>query len=368
MKALLLAGGRGTRMKPLTHTSNKHAIPLANKPLILYPFEMIVNSGIKEIAVVVNETKPEIEAILGDGSKWGVKVTYLFQDKPGGLAHALSLAEDYMGDAKFVMVLGDNILEKGITENVKRFSKSKSNGHVLGVKTPIEDHRRLGVATVDKNNEVIVYIEKPGVVEHDERYNPDSSYAVPGFYFFDKNVFGCFKGKNKIKPSVRGELEIPAPYNWLINNGFKVSLDVVSGWYKDPGNPNDTLTTNQVMLETMTEDLNEGEVDEKSKLSGKVRIEKGTKVINSIIRGPVAIGKDCLIENAYVGPYTSIYHKSKIIDCEIENSIVLGEANIHNLSTRLDSSLIGWFSEVKENKGLPKSSRLFIGDNSVVEF
>lgn len=367
MKALLLAGGRGTRMKPLTHTSNKHAIPIANKPLLLYPFEMIVQSGIKEIAVIVNETKPEIESILGDGSKWKVKVTYLFQSQPKGLAHALSLSEKFMGKSKFVLVLGDNILQNGIKKYVAKFSKSRLNGHILGVNVPVAEHKRFGMATVDEKSRVLRYTEKPGVVEHSPLYNPERSYAVPGFYFFDHLVFECFKGKGKIKPSSRGELEISSPYNWLLERGYTVSLDVVEGWYKDPGNPDDTLITNQVILDTLTKEGNRGNVDRKTKVSGKVRVEKGAVVKNSILRGPIIIGKNCKVENCYVGPYTSIFDGTEIIDCEIENSIVLGNVIIKDVAKRIDSSIIGWNSEIGKMEDHGTCVNLFIGDDSKVK-
>lgn len=368
MKAVLLAGGRGTRMRPLTHTSNKHAIPIANKPLIEYPFEMIVKAGIREIAVVVNETKEEIEKILGDGSKWNVKVEYIFQDHPGGLAHALSLSEAFIGESKFIMVLGDNILERGILKYVEQFEEGTLNGLILGVKVPEGEHKRYGMATINpKTRRLIRYIEKPGIVDLSDLYNPGNSYAVPGFYFFDKNVFKCFKGTNQIKPSSRNELEIASPYNWLVENGYDVSLEIVAGWYKDPGNPDDTLVTNQILLDTIIKPAIYGEVDSDSKLTGKVRIEEGATITNSILRGPLVIGRDCVIKDSYIGPYTSIFNNSKIINSEIENSIILGNVYIHDLKTRIDSSLIGWDVEIREKEESPKAARLFVGDNSLVE-
>jgi len=366
MKALLLAGGRGTRMRPLTHTSNKHAIPIANKAMILYPFEMIIESGIKDIAVIVNETKEEIESILGDGSKWKVHVTYIFQKQPKGLAHALSLSEKFMGKSKFVLVLGDNILQNGIKKYVKAFAKSSKNGHILGVKVPISEHKRFGMATIDERSLVLRYIEKPGVVEHSAVYNPRRSYAVPGFYFFDHHVFNCFKGKGRIKPSSRGELEISSPYNWLIEHNYKVSLDVVKGWYKDPGNPDDTLITNQVILNTLLVEGVFGKVDKYTKMSGKIRIEKGAIIENSILRGPLVVGKNCTIKNCYVGPYTSIYDESVITKCEIENSIVLGNVHIANVEKRIDSSIIGWNVEVGKIVDHTHCVNLIIGDDSII--
>ncbi|MBD3362752.1 glucose-1-phosphate thymidylyltransferase [Candidatus Dojkabacteria bacterium] len=368
MKALLLAGGRGTRMRPLTHTCNKHSIPIANKPLIQYPFEMLVKAGINDIAIIVNETREEIEKIFGNGSKWDVNVTYIFQDHPGGLAHALALSEEFMAGSKFIMVLGDNILERGLEKYVEKFDNSSLNGLILGVKVPIEKHERFGMATIKKKtNDLIRYVEKPGVVDKSDLYDPKNSYAVPGFYFFDKNIFQCFKGKDKIKPSARGELEIASPYNWLIEHGYKVKLEIVKGWYKDPGNPEDTLVTNQIIMDSFIEFDVKGEVDAESKLSGKVKIEKGATITNSILRGPLVIGKDCVIKDSYIGPYTAIYDNSKIINCEIENSIIWGNVYMHDVKTRIDSSLIGWDAEIREKEEMPRASKLFIGDNSLVE-
>mgnify|MGYP000720785761 CR=1 FL=1 len=358
MKALLLAGGRGTRLRPLTHSNNKHAIPIANKPLIMYPFQNIVDAGIEEIGIVVNETRHEIETILGDGSRWGVKITYIFQDHPGGLAHALSLAKDFMKDEKFVMVLGDNMLEKGFKDSFTKFLRSGLNGMVLGVKYPREELKRLGCA-VTKNGLLKKYVEKP-------ENPPDNCYGVPGFYFFDKNVFKCFKGKDKIRPSARGELEIVSPYNWLLDHGYKVGFEEVKGWWKDPGKPYDTLITNQVVMNTIMTNENNGKV-KNTQIEGKVHIEKGAIVKNSTLRGPVAIGKNTKIECCYIGPYTSIYHDCEFINVEIENSIVMENVKVRNTKTRLDSCLIGKDAEVTEVSGHPRSTSLFIGDNSIVK-
>jgi glucose-1-phosphate thymidylyltransferase len=265
------------------------------------------------------------------------------------------------------MVLGDNILQKGMKKNVDYFNKSNVKGHILGIKVPVKQQKRMGVATTNSKKEVLRYIEKPGVIEHSKLYNPRKSYAVPGFYFFDQTVFGCFKGKDKIKPSSRNELEISSAYNWLIEHRYKVTLDLVEGWYKDPGNADDTLITNQIILTTITKDLNEGKIDRKSKKSGKIRIEKGSVVKNSILRGPLAIGKNCSIENCYIGPYTSIYHNSQIKNCEIENSIVLGNVNIADVDKRIDSSLIGWNSTIGKMDDHGVSINFFVGDDSVVK-
>lgn len=198
MKALILAGGRGTRLRPLTHTNNKHALPIANKPMIMYPFMSLVDAGIKEIAVLVNETRQAIEDILGDGSKWGVKVTYIYQDHPGGLAHGLSLSEDFMGESPFIMVCGDNMIQESLLPHIKHFQKNNLNGMILGIKVPVEMHSRCGMATVDEDStNVIRYVEKPGVVDMSELYNPSTSYAVTGFYFLIITFFNVLREKNR---------------------------------------------------------------------------------------------------------------------------------------------------------------------------
>ena len=355
-------------MRPLTYTRNKHAVPIANKPLIQYPFEMIVEAGIKDIAIIVNETREEIESILGDGKKWGVKITYIFQKAPKGLAHALSLSENFMGRSKFVMVLGDNMLEKGIIKYVDNFRKSNSKGHILGIKVDPKEHKRFGTATINKKGEVLAYLEKPGVVDKSNIYDPDNSYVVPGFYFAGPEIFGCFHGKGKLKPSSRGEYEIPHAFNWLINHDHKVTLDVVDGWYKDPGNPGDTLIANQFVLTSIVEEKNKGKVNAKSKIEGKVNIGKKTVIKNSILRGPLIIGENCKIENCFIGPFTSIYHNSELKNCEIENSIVLGNTKLHDTPNRIDSSIICWDCEVGKLDGPSNSLKLFIGDNSSVMF
>jgi glucose-1-phosphate thymidylyltransferase len=365
MKAILLTGGRGTRLRPLTHTKNKHALPIANKPLILYPFMNIVEAGIKEIGVIVNETRPEIEAILGNGEKWDVRITYIFQDHPGGLAHALSLCEDFIGEDKFIMVLGDNMLQNGFKKEVQAFAKSKANGHLLGVKVPLDMHKRLGMATVYDSHEVLVYLEKPGVVDKSDLYNPEKSYAVSGYYLADQNIFKCFHGKDAITPSVRGELEIPHAYKYLLSHGYKVTLSEVTGWWKDPGNPEDMFMTNRLVLSWRKDFKNEGKVST-SKIDDNVEIGKGSVIENSTIRGPVIIGKDVIIKDSFIGPYTSIGDGCQLQKVEIENSILLPNVKATNVPVILDSCLIGINTEISEHKETPRKMSLVIGDDARV--
>jgi glucose-1-phosphate thymidylyltransferase len=368
MKAVLLSGGRGTRLRPLTHTNNKHALPIANQPLLLYPFLSIVDAGIKQIAVIVNETRSEIEAILGNGSKWGVKVTYIFQAHPGGLAHAMSLAEKFVGKSKFVLVLGDNILQMGFKKIANDFEKSKEEGHLLGVKVPLDQHKRLGMATTDAEGKVLRYIEKPGVVDKSKLYDPKRSYGVTGFYFFNYTVFKCFHGKGKIKPSIRGEYEIASPYNWLIEHGLKnIGLTEVSGWWKDPGNPEDMLAVNRLVLSWKQKFTQPKRMKlTGSKLDEKIQIGKGCKISKSSLRGPVVIGDDVELHNCYIGPYTSIGNGVRIENVSIENSIIMSGSYLYDVESRLDSCMIGHGVEITEQKENPRASSLFVGDDSKI--
>jgi len=365
MKAILLTGGRGTRLRPLTHTNNKHCLPIANKPLIMYPFMNIVDSGIKEIGVVVNETRDEIEKILGDGSKWGVKITYIFQDEPKGLAHALSLGEKFIGKDDFVMVLGDNMLQGDLKEYISKFDTKKFSGFILGRLVPVKDHKRFGMATLNESGEVVRYVEKPGVVDMSDLYDPNNSFAVAGFYFFTHEVFKCFTGKDKIKPSPRGELEIASPFNWLIGHGYKVGLSHVDGWWKDPGNPEDMFAANKLVLSWKDDFRVEGQLNDTT-IEDDIEIMEGTLVTKSKLRGPVSIGKNVKITNSYIGPYTSIGDNCVLENVQIENSILMENCHIQNVSTRLDACLIGHNTQVTESSEYPRASSLIIGDDAKV--
>jgi len=367
MKAILLAGGKGTRMRPLTHTSNKHTIPIANKPLIFHSFEMIVNSGIKDIGIVINDNEQNIPQLFEKLDKKDIKITFIREDPNGGVADAISHCKNFIKKSKFIVVLADNILGSGIAGFVKQFkNEAESDAYVLGINIPIKNHYRFGMATFDDDLNLIRYIEKPGVIDKSKLYNPQKSLAIPGIYFFDERIFQCLQGKDKIKPSIRGEREVADIYNWLLKNNYKVKLKPAGGWYKDPGNPDDALLTNQMLLMRMYNSLIEGDVDENTKISGNVKVGKGSEIKNSIIRGPVTIGNNCKIENAYIGPFTSIYHHSEIIDVEIENSIILGNVVIQDVKKRIDASIIGWNSKVGKMQGHQTCLNLLIGDDSKV--
>ncbi len=354
MKGLITAGGRGTRLRPITFTINKHTIPIANKPMILYPLESMVKIGIKEIGVIVNETKPEIEAILGNGGRWGVKIKYIFQEQPLGLAHCLKISQDFLKKDKFIFYLGDNIFTGDLASIAKKFIKSNDSCHLLLVE--VDDPSRFGQAIV-KNGRVIKTVEKPP--------KPISKWAIAGIYFLDHHCFESFKGREAIKPSARGELEIPDVFQYLIDHKFRVTAENVTGWWKDTGRMEDLLEANRLILDAFNGRKILGK-SINSTFIGDVKVGKKSLIKNSIIRGPVVIGEKVIIKDSYIGPYTSVYHSCLIENSEVENSILLENAAIKNITRRIDSSLIGKESIVQTNSQKPKILKFLIGDSSLV--
>ncbi|HEY3329925.1 MAG TPA: glucose-1-phosphate thymidylyltransferase [Capsulimonadaceae bacterium] len=353
MKALILSGGRGTRLRPITHTSAKQLVPVANKPILFYAIEAIKNAGITEIGIIVGDTHEEIKAACGDGSQFGCEITYIKQDDPLGLAHAVKIAEDYMAGESFVMYLGDNLVRDGITPLVNEFRTGGNNAQILLAHVPKPNE--FGVAELDPATGRVVRLEeKPA--------KPKSDLALVGVYMFDKTIFTAV---NAIKPSPRGELEITDAIQYLIDNDYKVHSHVITGWWKDTGKLEDMLEANRIVLDTLAPRI-ECEVDKESKLLGKVQVGKGTKIVNSVVRGPAVIGEDCVIENAYVGPFTSIYYGCTLRNSEIEHSIVLEHSSICDIGSRIEDSLIGKNVEVERTDAKPKAYRLMLGDNSVV--
>jgi glucose-1-phosphate thymidylyltransferase len=358
MKALITAGGRGTRLRPITHTKNKHLIPIANKPMIYYAIEAVVAAGIREIAIVVNpETHDELVAALGDGKAWAVKISYIIQEGPAGLAHVVKIAQDFIKREPFVFYLGDNVIVGGIHHFVKAFSESKANGHL--VLSKVKDPQRFGVPEL-KNGKIIGIQEKPK--------KPKSPYAVTGIYIYDHHIF---EAVNRIKPSPRGELEISDANQYLIEMGLKVNYSEVTGWWKDTGQPEDLLEANRFVLDQLIESPSGpvigGEVDEKSELCGKVIIEKGAKIIQSQIRGPAIIGRDTVIENSYIGPYTSVYYGCEVRNSELEYSIILEKCKITDIDVRIEKSLLGREVELFRGKTKPRTQKFVIGDQSRIE-
>lgn len=358
MKAIIPTGGRGTRMQPITFSANKHFIPVANKPLIFYPIETVANAGIKDILITYNpNTLDMIKSYLGDGSRWGVKFTYVLQEEPKGMANIFQVCEEALKGESFLLHNGDNIFMKGIKKPLAYFLKNKPNGLITRVHH--KENRRLGVPYFDKNNRLIEYVEKPE--------NPPHDFAVPGLYFFDHNVFKCFKGKDKIVPSERGELEIGDPYNWLIEHKYKVDVIEYDGRWLDPGKFDDWLEANQYLLYTTLEPKIESEVDSSSKIGNRVSIGKDCKIIESHIRGPLIIGDNVEIKNSHIGPYLSVSDNCVIENSHVKNSVLMSGVKIIDVKRPIDGSLIGPGSEITDITVSPSSIKLFIGEKSKLE-
>lgn len=353
MKGLILSGGHGTRLRPLTHTGPKQLIPIANKPVLFYAIEDLKEAGVTDIGLILGTNMPEkVKEAVGDGSKFGVNITYIMQGEPKGLAHAVTVAQEFVGEEPFIMYLGDNILKSGINEFVEGFEDSDYQARIL--LQPVENPRQFGVAELDDEGNVMNLVEKP---EH-----PRSDLALVGIYLFKSSIFNAI---SQIKPSWRGELEITDAIQELLNTKMKVDSYIVKGWWKDTGKPEDVLDANQLILDVL-ESQNNGEIEKGAGISGRVYIGKGTKIKeNSVIRGPVIIGENCEID-AYIGPYTSIGDNSVIVGGEIESSIVVGDSVIQ-CNERIVDSLIGNHSNIisRENS-LPKGHRFIIGENSLV--
>lgn len=357
MKALITSGGKGTRLRPITHTSNKHLIPIANKPMIHFAIEAVAGAGIKEIGIVYNpDTGDEIKKALGTGSQWGVNFTFILQESPAGLAHVIKVAQDFLGNDPFVFYLGDNVVVGGIKRFIDDFEREKSNCHL--VLSKVHDPERFGVPDI-KDGKIMGVEEKPK--------KPKSQYAVTGIYIYDATVF---EAVNNIKPSARGELEISDAHDYLIQNGYKIGYSEITGWWKDTGKPEDLLEANRLTLDRIIGDgdpVIDGEVDDDSDIAGKVIIEKGARIINSSIRGPVIIGENTVIENSYIGPFTSIYYDCHIKDSEVEYSIILEKCKIIDADIRIERSLLGREAEIIKCKTKPRTQKFIIGDQSIVE-
>jgi len=351
MKGLVLSGGKGTRLYPLTYTCAKQLVPVANKPVLFRVIEAIKEAGVTDIGIVVGDTAKEIKDAVGDGSRWDLNLTYIQQDEPLGLAHAVKISQDFIGDERFVMFLGDNVIQGGISSLVRQFQDSGSNAQI--VLTQVEHPQQYGVAVL-KNGAVVRLVEKPR--------DPPSDLALVGIYMFDHNVF---EAVNNIRPSWRHELEITDAIQYLVDHGYVVHPYVHTGWWIDTGAPGDMLDANRLVLDGLAPAI-EGYVDRDSKLIGKVTVQKGAEVIGSVIRGPAIIGEETRIVNSYVGPFTSIYHHVVMEGSEIEHSIVLEHSRIVDIPQRIESSLIGRNVEIVRSPLLPKAYKMTIGDHSKV--
>ncbi len=355
MKAIILSGGKGTRLRPLTYTGAKQLVPVANKPILWYGIESIVAAGITEIGIIISpETGGEVKAKTGDGSKFGANITYILQDKPLGLAHAVKVAQPFLADSPFVMYLGDNLVESELDLFIDKFKTR--NLDALTLLCEVENPTAFGVATVDEQGKVLQLIEKP--------QNPPSNLALVGVYLFSSTIHNAIAN---IKPSARGELEITDAIQYLIDVEKSVDSFQLKGWWLDTGKKDDLLAANQIILDSCLDLIIEGEIDGLSKISGRVHIGKGSKIINSTIRGPVTIGDNCQIENCFIGPYSSIANDVTLIDADIEHSVLLQGAKITNIHQRIVDSLIGQRAWIKPAPQRPKALRFMIGDDSQIE-
>ncbi|HWP31627.1 MAG TPA: glucose-1-phosphate thymidylyltransferase [Fimbriimonadales bacterium] len=350
MKGLILAGGKGTRLRPITHSIAKQLVPIANKPVIEFGIESLCEAGIKEIGIIVGDSASEIEEALGDGSRWGAKFTYIPQYAPLGLAHAVKTAQDYLDGDKFIVYLGDNLIKGGVSEFVREFESCNADASILLSRVP--NPSEFGVAYLE-NGKVVRLEEKPK--------NPTSDYALVGVYLFTPCVFDAI---DTLKPSFRGEYEITDAIQTLIDWGKDVRYHVVTGWWKDTGTVEAILEANRLILESMQGKV-EGEIID-SKLEGTVIVEGGAKVVRSSIRGPAIIGENAVLEESFIGPYTSIAKDTRVSHSEIEYSIVMEGCCIENIPVRLAGCLIGRGVRVARSDGKPKSLQLVLGDGSSV--
>jgi glucose-1-phosphate thymidylyltransferase len=352
VKALVLAGGTGTRLRPITHTSAKQLVPVANKPILFYTVESIRQAGIDDIGIIVGDTHEQIREAVGDGSRWDARITYIPQEAPLGLAHAVWTARDFLGDSPFVMYLGDNLIQHGIQRFVQQFEAL--NGDALILLTPVEHPERFGVAELDPRGQVVRLEEKPKV--------PKTNLALVGVYLFNAMIHEAI---SRIRPSARGELEITDAIQTLIDMGRRVHSHLHTGWWLDTGKKDDMLEANRVVLDEIQPE-NHAALDAASKLVGRVRLGAGTQLINSCVRGPAVIGQGCRLVNTFVGPYTSISDHVEIVDSEIEHSIVLENSRIVRPGSRIEDSLIGRNVEVTRGDRRPAALRLLLGDDSQV--
>src|SRR5919107_1568231 len=352
LKGLILSGGRGTRLRPITHTSAKQLVPVANKPVLFYGIEAMAEAGIEEVGIIIApETGDEIRGAVGDGSAFGVRVTYIVQDEPAGLAHAVLTAEPFLGESPFVMYLGDNLLRDGIVDLVHTFRTEQPDALIL--LTPVPDPEHYGVAELD-DGRVARLVEKPK--------QPQTDLALVGVYMFTPSIFDAARS---IEPSWRGELEITDAIQTLVDRGRRVDPHIVHGWWKDTGQVQDMLEANQLILDDLAESI-EGELVE-SRVEGRVVIAEGARLERATVRGPAIVGRGTQITDAYIGPYTAIGDDVTITQAELEHSIVLSGSSISDLEYRIEASLIGKNVRIGRGPALPKAYRFVVGDNADVQ-
>jgi glucose-1-phosphate thymidylyltransferase len=367
VKALILAGGAGTRLRPITHTRAKQLVPVANKPILYYGLEAIADAGIKEVGIVVGDTADEVRTAVGDGSQWGMQVTYLPQEAPLGLAHAVLIAREFLGDEDFVMYLGDNLLKQSLKDFVDRFEVDRARSLVPTLDgdssdapcaqillKAVSDPHRFGVAELAADGSVIRLLEKP---EH-----APSNLALVGVYLFDARVHEAVAA---IQPSGRGELEITDAIQWLVDQGWRVRTEVLDGWWIDTGKLTPLLEANRLLLETMESSI-EGEVDDQSEVEGRVVLAAGASLVRSRVRGPAIIGEGTTLVDSYVGPFSAIGKRCVIESSEVEHSVVLDDCRVLGVG-RLEDSLLGHHVEVSRTVRRPRATRLMVGDHCQVD-
>lgn len=355
MKALILSGGKGTRLRPLTYTGAKQLVPVANKPILWYGIEGIVAAGITDIGIVISpETGQEVQAKTGNGDRFGAKITYILQEQPAGLAHAVKVAQPFLGDSPFVMYLGDNLIQTGLSEFLQTFVKQ--NLDALIMLRPVSNPSAFGVAKVAEDGKVLQLIEKPQI--------PPSNLALVGVYFFSQAIHEAIA---QIQPSARGELEITDAIQSLIDHQKQVEAFSLEGWWLDTGKKDDLLEANRIILDTCLTPSLLGQVDEQSQVIGRVQIGANSQLVNCRVRGPVIIGENCYLENCFIGPYSSIADQVTIIDTDLEHSVVLAGAKIAGIHQRIVDSVIGQRAHLTVAPQRPKALRFLIGDDCQIE-
>ena len=367
MKALILAGGAGTRLRPITHTRAKQLVPVANKPILFYGLEAIADAGIKQVGIVVGDTAAEVMAAVGDGSEWGLSVTYLPQEAPLGLAHAVLIAREFLGDEDFVMYLGDNLLKQSLKDFVDRFEddrlraltptleSSAADGPCAQILLkPVPDPHRFGVAELAADGSVIRLLEKPA--------EPPTNLALVGVYLFDQRIHDAVAA---IRPSSRGELEITDAIQWLVDQGLRVRTEVLEGWWIDTGKLTPLLEANRLILELLERRI-DGTVDGESDIDGRVVVEAGATVVRSRIRGPVVIGAGTTIADSFIGPFSAIGRRCRIDSSEVEHSVILDDCKVVGAG-RLEDSLLGHHVEVTRTARRPSATRLMVGDHCNID-
>jgi len=354
MKSLVLSGGRGTRLRPITHTGAKQLVPVANKPILFYVLENIAKAGIRDVGMIISpETGDEVRRAVGDGSTWGLKVEYILQETPAGLAHAVKIARDFLGDDDFVLYLGDNLIGGGVTSLVERFRASKAHAAIL--LKPVGNPSNFGIAEVGPTGAIVRLVEKPAA--------PPSDLALVGVYVFSPDIHRAIEA---IQPSARGELEITDAIQKLIEWGKRVDSQILEHWWLDTGKKDDLLSANFIVLDEWITRAIRGEVDKASRVTGRVAIEAGARVVGSTIRGPVVVGAGALVENSFIGPFTSIGEGVRVINSVVEHSVILANSEVRDID-RLEDSLVGRGVVIFKGNRRPAGYRLLLGDDSVVE-